>query len=106
MRGTLHFLILRMLSLGSQHGQGIARQIEHRSGNALIVDRGLRYPDLQRLEDRGWIRAKWGVSDNNRRARFCSITAAAQSRLTAEVHHWDRIVRAISLVLAPGPLAE
>ena len=88
MQGTLDLLILRILSLGSYHGQGIARTIQARSGDALIVDHGSLYPALQRLEDRGWIKGGWGTSENNRRARFYALTAAGRKQLAVERDRW------------------
>src|SRR5919109_882746 len=79
LQGTLDLLILRVLALGPHHGHGIALAIEARSVDTLLVDHGSLYPALQRLEQRGWIRAAWGVSDNNRRARFYSLTAARRN---------------------------
>src|SRR6266568_3261708 len=80
LQGTLDLLILRTLIFGSQHGQGIARAIQETSEKELLVEHGALYPALQRLEQRGWIAAKWGVSSNNRKARFYSLTAAGRKR--------------------------
>lgn len=102
-QGTLDLLVLRILVLGSHHGQGIARAIQQRSGDSLLVDHGSLYPALQRLEDRGWIKGAWGTSENNRRARFYSITAAGRKQLVAERGRWDRLVESMALVLAPDP---
>ena len=104
MQGTLDLLILRILALGAHHGQGIARVIQQRSGDALLVDHGSLYPALQRLETRGWIKGAWGTSDNNRRARFYSITAAGRKQFTAEAGRWSRLVESIARVLGPEPL--
>jgi PadR family transcriptional regulator, regulatory protein PadR len=93
-------------SMNPQHGQGIARAIQQRSGDALLVDHGSLYPALQRIENRKWIRAKWGISENNRRARFYTLTAAGRAQLRAAVGKWDRLVAAVALVLGPDPLAE
>ena len=101
MQGTLDLLILRILSLGSYHGQGIARTIQARSGDALIVDHGSLYPALQRLEDRGWIKGGWGTSENNRRARFYALTAAGRKQLAVERDRWTRMVDSIELVWGP-----
>ena len=101
MQGTLDLLVLRILSLGSYHGQGIARTIQARSGDTLIVDHGSLYPALQRLEDRGWIRGGWGTSENNRRARFYTLTAAGKKQLVAERSRWTRMVDSIELVWGP-----
>ena len=101
MQGTLDLLILRILSLGSYHGQGIARTIQARSGDSLIVDHGSLYPALQRLEERGWIKGGWGTSENNRRARFYSLTAAGRKQLVAERGRWTKMVDSIELVWGP-----
>jgi transcriptional regulator len=106
LRGTLDLLILRVVSFGPQHGQGIARTIQQRSGEALLVDHGSLYPALQRLEDRGWLEAEWGVSANNRRARFYTLTRAGRRQLAAEVGRWERLVSAITLILSSDPLPE
>lgn len=98
MQGTLDLLILRTLSIGSYHGQGIARTIQARSGETLLVDHGSLYPALQRLEDRGWIRGAWGTSDNNRRARFYTLTAAGRKQLAVERGRWKRLVDSIEMV--------
>jgi PadR family transcriptional regulator PadR len=104
LRGTLDLLILRVLVLGPQHGQGIARAIQERSGNALLVDHGSLYPALQRIEDQGWVRAEWGVSPNHRRARYYTLTAAGRAQLRATSSRWQRLVAAIALVLGPDAL--
>lgn len=105
LQGTLDLLILRTLLAGREHGQGIARTIQRTSGDALLVDHGSLYPALQRLEARGWISAAWGVSENNRRARFYTLTAAGRRQLREEAGRWRRLVQAVSLVLGPE-LAE
>src|SRR5437660_11954046 len=99
LQGTLDLLILRTLVFGPQHGQGIARAIQQQSENVLIVDHGSLYPALQRIEDRGFISAEWGVSDNNRKARFYALTRKGRSELTREESEWRRIAAAISRVL-------
>jgi len=101
LQGTLDLLILRILVLGDEHGQGVARAIQQRSGDALIVDHGSLYPALQRLEDRGWVRGSWGISDNNRRARFYSLTALGRRQLVSEADRWNRLVESIARVLGP-----
>src|SRR3954454_13628697 len=103
LQGTLDLLILRIVSLGAHHGHGIALAIEARSGDTLLVDHGSLYPALQRLEQRGWVRGAWGKSDNNRRARFYSLTARGRTQLTVETSRWNRIVASIARVLEPGP---
>ena len=101
LQGTLDMLILRTLLLGAYHGQGIARSIQTMSGDALLVDHGSLYPALQRLEDRGWVRAQWGVSENNRRARYYELTRTGRKQLNAEADKWHRIVSAVGRVLGP-----
>src|SRR3954468_11993218 len=88
MQGTLDLLILRTLIFGPEHGQGIARVIQQQSDNVLIVDYGSLYPALQRLEARGFIDAKWGTSDSNRRARFYTLTRKGRKELTREQGEW------------------
>ena len=104
LQGTLDLLILRTLILGEQHGQGIARAVLQTSQEELLVEHGALYPALQRLEQRGWISAKWGTSSNNRKARFYSLTAAGRKQLVRETAKWNRLVTAISRIL--GPEAE
>ena len=106
LQGTLDLLILRILALGAHHGQGIARMIQARSGDTLLVDHGSLYPALQRLETRGWIKGAWGTSDNNRRARFYSLTASGRKQFVAEAGRWHRLVDSIGRVLGPVPELE
>jgi PadR family transcriptional regulator, regulatory protein PadR len=101
LQGTLDLLILRTLALGPQHGQGIARTIQDSSGDELLVEHGALYPALQRLEAQQWISAKWGVSDNNRKARFYTLTKAGRKQLATEVSRWRRLAVAIGRVLGP-----
>jgi PadR family transcriptional regulator, regulatory protein PadR len=101
LQGTLDLLILRMLLYGPRHGQGVARAIQQQSEETLLVDHGSLYPALQRLESRGWIRAEWGTSDNNRKARFYELTKAGRKQLTAETKQWRRMSAAISRILGP-----
>jgi PadR family transcriptional regulator PadR len=103
LQGTLDLLILRTLVPGPQHGQGIARAIQEQSERVLIVDHGSLYPALQRLEERGFIEAEWGVSDNNRRARFYSLTRRGRAELTREASEWRRISSAIGRILGSEP---
>src|ERR1700749_2433443 len=100
LQGTLDLLILRTLIFGSQHGQGIARAIQQTSEQELLVEHGARYPAPQRLEERGWISAKWGPSANNRKARFYSLTAAGRKQLAKETTKWNRLTAAIARILA------
>lgn len=101
LQGTLDLLILRTLALGAHHGHGIVLAIQHGSREALLVDHGSLYPALQRMEANGWIRGKWGVSDNNRRARFYELTADGRKQLSKEAGEWRRIAQAVTLVLGP-----
>ena len=101
LHGTLDLLILRTLIFGPEHGQGIARSIQAASEDLLLVDHGSLYPALQRLEKRGWITAEWGVSRNNRRARFYSISEAGREQLVAERRQWRLLVTAMERVLGP-----
>ena len=102
LQGTLDLLILRTLIFGPQHGQGIARSIQQQSDEVLIVDHGSLYPALQRLEKRGFIDAEWGTSDNNRKARFYSLTRKGRKELTREESEWRRIATAIMRILGPA----
>jgi transcriptional regulator len=101
LQGTLDLLILRTLVFGAEHGQGIARAIQQQSDDTLLVDHGSLYPALQRLESRDWIRAEWGTSDNNRKARFYRLTKAGRRQLVAETHQWHRLAAAIARILGP-----
>jgi PadR family transcriptional regulator PadR len=101
LQGTLDLLILRTLVLGPEHGQGIARMIQQTSDDVLLVDHGSLYPALQRLETKGWIKADWGVSENNRRARFYELTPKGRRQLVHEQDQWHRLVAAIGRVLGP-----
>jgi PadR family transcriptional regulator, regulatory protein PadR len=106
LQGTLDLLVLRILALGPHHGHGIAIAISARSGQTLLVDHGSLYPALQRLEQRGWIKGDWGTSDNNRRARFYSLTSGGRKQLTIETGRWNRLVESIARVMEPGPTPE
>jgi len=102
LQGTLDLLILRTLVFGPQHGQAIARAIQHQSDNVLIVDHGSLYPALQRLEEREFIEADWGTSENNRKARFYTLTRKGRKELVREESEWRRIAAAIMRVLDPS----
>jgi|SRR6185295_3720981 transcriptional regulator len=106
LQGTLDLLILRTLIFGSQHGQGIARAIQQTSERELLVEHGALYPALQRLEERGWISAKWGTSTNNRKARFYSLSAAGRKQLVKETTKWKRLSAAIARVLGAQAIEE
>jgi transcriptional regulator len=99
LQGTLDLLILKTLSAGAQHGYAIAQRIQERSADVLVVEEGSLYPALYRMEEKGWIAAEWGKSENNRRAKFYSLTRAGRKQLEEETALWERIVRAIGLVL-------
>jgi PadR family transcriptional regulator, regulatory protein PadR len=100
LQGTLDLLVLKTLdTLGPLHGFGIARRIQQVSEDMLQLNQGTLYPALVRLEQRGWIRSKWGVSDNNRRARFYSLTKSGKKRLAVEAEHWERMSSLISRLL-------
>jgi len=105
LQGTLDMLILRTLVMGPAHGHTIAEAIERTSENALEVEQGSLYPALHRLEDRGWLSSEWGVSENNRRAKFYSLTMTGRKQLQAELRTWDRLSDAIGLVLGRIPEA-
>src|SRR6266478_5798806 len=99
LQGTLELLILRTLIFGSQHGQGIAPAIQQTSDEEFLVEHGALYPALQRLEERGSISAKWGISSNNRKARFYMLTAAGRKQLVEETNKWKRLTGAIARIL-------
>ena len=99
LQGTLDLLILRTLIFGAQHGQGVARAIQQASDEELLVEHGALYPALQRLEERGWISAKWGTSSNNRKARFYSLTSMGRKQLVKETTKWKRLTAAIGRIL-------
>ena len=99
LQGTLDMLILRTLITGPAHGHTIAHVIEHTSEEVLQVEQGSLYPALHRLEDRGWLSSCWGASENNRKARFYSLTAAGRRQLAAELENWERLAGAVNLVL-------
>jgi PadR family transcriptional regulator, regulatory protein PadR len=101
LQGTLDLLILQTLAPGAHHGQGIARAIQRRSEEALLVDHGSLYLALQRLEDKRWVTAKWGTSENNRKARFYTLTAKGRAELGLRTKHWYSLTRAIELILNP-----
>jgi PadR family transcriptional regulator, regulatory protein PadR len=99
LQGTLDMLILKTLAPGSEHGWAIAQRIQQMSEDVLQIGQGSLYPALHRLEYRGWIRAQWGASENNRRARFYSLTAAGRRQLNTELENWERLTGAVNLVL-------
>jgi PadR family transcriptional regulator, regulatory protein PadR len=99
LQGTLDMLILRTLVMGPAHGHTIAEVIEHTSENALDVEQGSLYPALHRLQDRGMVSSEWGVSENNRRAKFYRLTPKGRKELAAATSRWQRMTRAIGLIL-------
>ena len=99
LQGTLDLLILKILALGPVHGQGVARLIQRQSEEVFFVDHGSLYVALQRLEDKKWIRAKWGLSENNRKARFYSLTPRGRDQLVEKTSEWRRLTRAMGLIL-------
>ena len=98
-QGTLDLLILRTLSLGSQHGWAISERVQQMSSDVLRIQQGSLYPALHRLERRGWIKARWGPSDNNRRAKFYELTRAGQKQLEIETDTWQKLTAAVAQVL-------
>jgi len=101
LQGTLDLMVLKTLeSMGPLHGYGIARRIEQVSGQALIVNQGTIYPALLRMQQRGLIKAEWGTSDSNRRARFYSLTRSGKSRIADETRNWERIAATMARFLA------
>jgi PadR family transcriptional regulator PadR len=106
LQGTLDLLILKTLVLGRCHGQGIARSIKRQSEEVFFVDHGSLYLALQRLEDKKLISAKWGISENNRRARFYSLTSKGREQLVEKTTEWQRLARAMGLILGGGGSAS
>ena len=98
-QGTLDLLILRTLSLGPQHGWAISERVHQISDDVLRIQQGSLYPALHRLERRGWIKAKWGVSDNNRRAKYYQLTLTGKKQLTEEQDAWEKLTVAVAQVL-------
>jgi transcriptional regulator len=108
LQGTLDILILKTLMFGPCHGQGVARSIKRQSEEIFLVDHGSLYLALQRLEDKKWVSAKWGVSENKRKARFYSLTAKGREQLVEKMNEWQRVTRAMELILSgnAGPSSE
>ena len=98
-QGTLDLLILRTLAAGPQHGWAISERVQQVSSDVLRIQQGSLYPALHRLERRGWIKARWGTSDNNRRARYYELTRAGQRQLEAETESWRKLTTAVAQVL-------
>jgi PadR family transcriptional regulator, regulatory protein PadR len=97
--GTLDLLILKAVSLGAEHGYGVLLRIEHITGNALAIEQGALYPALYRLEHRGLLDTEWGTSDNNRKAKFYSLTASGRKHLKAATERWARTILAVNTAL-------
>lgn len=103
LQGTLDLMVLKTLeTLGSMHGYGIAQRIQQVSENMLQLNQGTLYPALLRLEQKGWIVARWGTSDNNRRAKFYSLTRSGRKQVVREAEDWQRIVAVMGRLLEPG----
>jgi PadR family transcriptional regulator, regulatory protein PadR len=103
LQGTLDLMVLKTLeSMGPLHGYGIARRIEQVSGNSLTLNQGTIYPALLRLEQRGWVRSEWGVSETNRRAKFYSLSRIGRRQIEEETENWERIAATMARILAPG----
>jgi transcriptional regulator len=99
LQGTLDMLILKSLQHEPMHGFGISLRIAQMSKEVLLVEQGSLYPALYRLEEQGWIKSEWGVSENNRKAKFYSLTASGRKQLAEETENWERVSTAINLVL-------
>ena len=97
--GTLDLLILKAVSLGAEHGYGVLLRIEHITGNALAIEQGALYPALYRLEHKGLLDTEWGTSDNNRKAKFYSLTASGRKHLKAATERWTRTILAVNTAL-------
>jgi PadR family transcriptional regulator, regulatory protein PadR len=103
LQGTLDLMVLKTLeSMGPLHGYGIARRIEQVSGNTLCLNQGTIYPALLRLEQRGWIKSEWGISETNRRARFYSLSKIGKKKIEEETENWERIATTMARFLAPS----
>lgn len=106
LRGTLDLLVLKALSWGTAHGYGVARWIEFATDDALAVGEGTLYPALHRLEERGWVESQWGLSENNRRAKFYSLTKAGRAQLRVEADSWRRYAAAVFSALDAPALPQ
>jgi transcriptional regulator len=107
LQGTLDLLVLQTLAaMGPMHGYGLARRIEQTSGEEVLLNQGTIYASLVRLQQRGWIVAEWGTSDNNRRAKYYSLTRSGRKQWAAETSYWQRLSAVVSRVLAPSKGGE
>jgi PadR family transcriptional regulator PadR len=102
LQGTLDLLVLKTLSWGALHGYSVARQIRERSDNVFLVEEGALYPALHRLERAGWIESEWGISENNRKAKFYQLTTRGRAQLRTELSTWQRYTKAVAGVLQPA----
>jgi PadR family transcriptional regulator PadR len=102
LQGTLDLLVLKTLTWGPMHGYSVARQIRERSDNVFLVEEGALYPALHRLERAGWIESEWGVSENNRKAKFYQLTTRGRAQLRTELATWQRYTKAVAGVLQPA----
>ena len=102
LQGTLDVLILKTLTWGPMHGYAVAGAIRERTDDVILVEEGALYPALHRLERRGWVESEWGLSENNRRAKYYQLTAAGRRQLRAELSAWARYVEAVGKVLQPA----
>ena len=99
LQGTLDLLILKILALGPMHGWGVSQRIQQVSEDVLQINQGSLYPALHRLEQQNWIRAEWGVSDNNRRAKYYRLTSEGKKQLREETENWERLSTAVARIL-------
>ena len=106
LQGTLDMLILRTLLLGPEHGHGIGQAIRRQSDDLLKVETGSLYPALHRLTKKKWLKAEWGVSEANQRAKYYRLTAAGKAQLLREEHRWSQLVNAIGRILSPAPVPK
>ena len=106
LQGTLDMLILKALNWGSMHGYGIVRWLQDATDDALLVEEGSLYPALHRLAKRGWVEAEWGVSENNRRAKYYSLTAEGRHQLQREAERWQSFTSAVAKVMQLQPVAS
>jgi transcriptional regulator len=107
LQGTLDLMVLQTLvAMGALHGYGIARRIEQVSGNQVLLNQGTIYAALVRLEQRGWIKSKWGVSGNNRKARFYSISNTGRRQLAEDARYWQRLTGVMDRMFAMGPAGD
>jgi transcriptional regulator len=102
LQGTLDLLVLKSLSMGPLHGYAVARIIRERSDDVFLVEEGALYPALHRLERQRWIASEWGVSENNRKAKYYELTSRGRAQLRAELSTWQRYVKAVAGVLQPA----